>query len=80
MRKETKSDLRKQIEKQQETIINLQHMVTRRLNVIRDESRVELAEEIKRDAARYRWLQQKTADLFMVTYDQMDEQIDRAML
>jgi hypothetical protein len=31
------------------------------------------------DAERYRWLNKYTAQLFMVTDKQMDEQVDRAM-
>jgi len=33
----------------------------------------------KADADRYRWLNKYTAQLFMVTDKQMDEQLDRAM-
>ncbi len=33
----------------------------------------------KADAERYRWLNKYTAQLFMVTNKQMDEQLDRAM-
>ena len=33
----------------------------------------------KEDAERYRWLNKYTAQLFMVTNKQMDEQVDRAM-
>jgi hypothetical protein len=33
----------------------------------------------KADAERYRWLNKYTAQLFMVTDKQMDEQVDRAM-
>ena len=33
----------------------------------------------KEDAKRYRWLNKYTAQLFMVTNKQMDEQVDRAM-
>lgn len=79
MKKITKSDLQKQIEKQQDTIENLQKLLTIKMNVIRDESRVSLTDEIKLNAARYIWLREKTAEIFMVTYDQMDNQIDEAM-
>jgi hypothetical protein len=34
---------------------------------------------LKEDADRYRWLNKYTAQLFMVTDKQMDEQVDRAM-
>ncbi len=35
--------------------------------------------ECKKDADRYRWLNKSTAQLFMVTEKQMDDEIDRAM-
>jgi hypothetical protein len=35
--------------------------------------------ECKKDADRYRWLNKSTAQLFMVTEEQMDNEIDRAM-
>ena len=33
----------------------------------------------RRDALRYRWLNKYTAQLFMVTEQQMNEEVDRAM-
>jgi hypothetical protein len=33
----------------------------------------------KRDALRYRWLNKYTAQLFMVTEQQMNAEVDRAM-
>ncbi len=33
----------------------------------------------KADAERYRWLNKYTAQLFMVTDKQLDEQVDKAM-
>lgn len=79
MKKQTKAELQKQIDVLEETITNLRYMVGRRLKVIADESRIDLAESIKLDAARYKWLREKTAELFMVTHEQMDNQIDEAM-
>jgi len=38
-----------------------------------------LLRSYKADAERYRWLNKYTAQLFMVTNKQMDEQLDRAM-
>ncbi len=38
-----------------------------------------LAPGIARDAARYRWLNKYTAQLFMVTEAQMNYEVDRAM-
>ena len=35
--------------------------------------------EYKKDADRYLWLNKSTAQLFMVTEEQMDNEIDRAM-
>jgi hypothetical protein len=35
--------------------------------------------ECKKDADRYRWLNKSTAQLFMVTEKQMDDEIDRAI-
>ena len=34
---------------------------------------------LRRDAARYRWLNKYTSQLFMVTEQQMNEEVDRAM-
>ena len=34
---------------------------------------------LKQDADRYRWLNQATHQLFMVTEKQLNEQVDRAM-
>lgn len=34
---------------------------------------------LKQDADRYRWLNQATHQLFMVTEEQLNDQIDRAM-
>ena len=39
----------------------------------------EIIKVLKADADRYRWLNRSTAQLFMVTDKEMDEQIDRAM-
>lgn len=39
----------------------------------------EIIKVLKVDADRYRWLNRSTAQLFMVTDKEMDEQIDRAM-
>ena len=36
-------------------------------------------EKLERDAKRYRWLNKYTSQLFMVTEQQMNEQVDRAM-
>ena len=40
---------------------------------------ISLAPSIARDAARYRWLNKYTAQLFMVTEAQMNYEVDRAM-
>ena len=34
---------------------------------------------LRRDAARYRWLNKYTSQLFMVTEQQMNDEVDRAM-
>lgn len=39
----------------------------------------EIVKELKVDAARYRWLNQATHQLFMVTEHKLNEQVDRAM-
>jgi hypothetical protein len=39
----------------------------------------EIIKVLKADADRYRWLNRSTAQLFMVTDKEMDEQVDRAM-
>ena len=39
----------------------------------------EIIKVLKADADRYRWLNRSTAQLFMVTDKEMDEQIDKAM-
>ena len=39
----------------------------------------EIIKVLKVDADRYRWLNRSTAQLFMVTDKEMDEQIDKAM-
>lgn len=78
MKIETKTDLQKQIEKQQETIINLQRLLTIKMNVVRDESRVALADEIKLDARRYAWLRKHMAELF-ITGSKLDKEIDKRM-
>jgi multidrug resistance efflux pump len=36
-------------------------------------------ERLSRDAKRYRWLNKYTAQLFMVTEAQMNDEVDRAM-
>lgn len=38
-----------------------------------------LIEKLERDAARYRWLNKYTSRLFMVTEQQMNDEVDRAM-
>lgn len=38
-----------------------------------------LIEKLERDAARYRWLNKYTSQLFMVTERQMNDEVDRAM-
>ena len=38
-----------------------------------------LIEKLERDAARYRWLNKYTSQLFMVTEAQMNDEVDRAM-
>ena len=40
---------------------------------------ISLAPAIARDAARYRWLNKYTSQLFMVTEQQMNYEVDRAM-
>jgi hypothetical protein len=37
------------------------------------------APSLARDAARYRWLNKYTSQLFMVTEQQMNDEVDRAM-
>ena len=39
----------------------------------------EIVKALKVDADRYRWLNRCTAQMFMVTNQQMDAEIDRAM-
>ncbi len=39
----------------------------------------QIIKTLKADADRYRWLNKSTAQLFMVTEEQMDDEIDRAM-
>lgn len=39
----------------------------------------EIVRALKEDADRYRWLNQATHQLFMVTDKQLNDQIDRAM-
>lgn len=36
-------------------------------------------DRLSKDAERYRWLNKYTAQLFMVTEKQMNEEVDRAM-
>lgn len=38
-----------------------------------------LIEKLERDALRYRWLNKYTSQLFMVTEQQMNDEVDRAM-
>ena len=38
-----------------------------------------LIEKLEQDAARYRWLNKYTSQLFMVTEQQMNDEVDRAM-
>ena len=40
---------------------------------------ISLAPSIARDAARYRWLNKYTSQLFMVTEQQVSQEVDRAM-
>ena len=40
---------------------------------------VTLTPSVVADAARYRWLNKYTAQLFMVTEEQMNAEVDRAM-
>jgi len=39
----------------------------------------DIVRALKEDADRYRWLNQATHQLFMVTEKQLNEQVDRAM-
>ena len=39
----------------------------------------DIVRALKEDADRYRWLNQATHQLFMVTDKQLNEQVDRAM-
>lgn len=39
----------------------------------------EIVKSLKADADRYRWLNQATHQLFMVTENKLNEQVDRAM-
>lgn len=39
----------------------------------------DIVRALKEDADRYRWLNQVTHQLFMVTEKQLNEQVDRAM-
>lgn len=38
-----------------------------------------LIKKLEQDANRYRWLNKYTAQLFMVTEQQMNDEVDRAM-
>ena len=38
-----------------------------------------LIEKLEQDALRYRWLNKYTSQLFMVTEEQMNAEVDRAM-
>ena len=38
-----------------------------------------LIEKLEQDANRYRWLNKYTSQLFMVTEQQMNDEVDRAM-
>lgn len=40
---------------------------------------ISLAPSIAKDALRYRWLNRYTSQLFMVTEQQMNDEVDRAM-
>ena len=44
-----------------------------------DDEMFEIVNRLIEDAERYRWLCKYTSQLFMVTEDQMNDQIDRAM-
>lgn len=49
---------------------------------ITSEEMAELAKEVRalrQDAERYRWLCKYTSQLFMVTEEQMNDQVDRSM-
>lgn len=39
----------------------------------------EIVKELKADADRYRWLNRCTAQMFMVTDKQMNDEVDKAM-
>jgi hypothetical protein len=39
-----------------------------------------LAPSIARDAARYRWLRKYSGQMFMATEQQVDDEVDRAMV
>lgn len=45
-------------------------------HIIQQDNRIE---RLERDALRYRWLNKYTSQLFMVTEQQMDAEVDRAM-
>lgn len=44
-----------------------------------DDEMFEMVNKMVEDAERYRWLCKYTSQLFMMTEDQMNDQIDRAM-
>lgn len=44
-----------------------------------DDEMFEIVNKMVEDAERYRWLCKYTSQLFMVTEQQMNDQIDRAM-
>jgi len=73
-----KAALQKDIEEKEKIIENLQRLLTVKMNVVRDESRVALADEIKLDARRYAWLRKHMAELF-ITGSKLDKEIDKRM-
>lgn len=44
-----------------------------------DDEMFEIVNRLIEDAERYRWLCKYTSQLFMVTEEQMNDQVDRAM-
>ena len=52
---------------------------TRLAKALKDDDLFDLVSEFIVDAERYRWLCKYTSQLFMVTEEQMNDQIDRAM-
>ena len=46
---------------------------------LKNDDLLEFVKGLMKDAERYRWLCKYTSQLFMVTEEQMNDQIDRAM-